>query len=53
MRKKKEAEELGNDPPINCSAGPVNNNIFHWIQMIFHIYHNKFVIIILYYFTIR
>ena len=30
MRIKKEAEELGNDPPINCSAGPLNNDIFHW-----------------------
>lgn len=29
-RLKKELEELQNDPPSNCSAGPIDNNIYKW-----------------------
>ena len=29
-RLKKELEEIRNDPPSNCSAGPINDDIYNW-----------------------
>ena len=30
IRLKKELEGLEKDPPANCSAGPINGNVFEW-----------------------
>ena len=29
-RIKKEYEEITNAPPTNCSAGPIDNNLYNW-----------------------
>ena len=29
-RLKKELEEIRNDPPSNCSAGPINDDMYNW-----------------------
>ena len=29
-RLQKELEEIKTDPPSNCSAGPINDNIYEW-----------------------
>lgn len=34
-RIQKEIEDISKDPPANCTAGPVDDNIYYWEGMIF------------------